>query len=322
MKYFKPAILLLTGLILLNISWYAVARIRSKLHPVSVYSIERTAKDRNELRTHRYKVASFNIAHGRGGTFGETNWKHESKKKLRLHLDKIGEQIRNVNPDIILLNEIDFSSSWSLNINQAKYIAQNCGYAYVLEQKNMDVSFPFYRFCFGNALLSHYPLEDATLIDFKPYSKLEDIFVGNHDAFFCNVKFPSGPVGIFGIHFDYRSEDIRVRCTEVLTDRCAEIKYPVIVLGDFNSTHPGLPKTKFSDQGENAIRNIFNKKGFISYLMDSGYKSVYTFPSSEPDRLIDWIFGKGIASFSKSEKINSDLSDHLMIATEIEFEKH
>jgi len=275
--------------------------------------------EKNTFETDRLKVASYNIAHARGGKYGAKNWNHNTEKELLKHLDKIVEQIKNEHPDIIVLNEIDFSSAWSFNINQAKYIGKNCGYAYILEQKNMDVSFPFYRFCFGNAILSKYPIENEKFIDFHPYSKLEDIFAGNHDAFFCELKLTTGRIGIFGIHFEYRSEEIRVRCAEVLAEMCSEIKYPVIALGDFNSTSAGLPKSGISENGENAMTFLFSKKGFISYLKEKNDKNIYTFPSEKPDRLIDWIIGKGIRDFSNSKNINSNLSDHLMIVTEIEF---
>ncbi|MGA1871746.1 MAG: endonuclease/exonuclease/phosphatase family protein, partial [bacterium] len=196
MKFLKIFVLLTGGITAIILSWYSVSRIRSISNPLSVYSFEENMTEKNTFETDRLKVASYNIAHARGGKYGAKNWNHNTEKELLKHLDKIVEQIKNEHPDIIVLNEIDFSSAWSFNINQAKYIGKNCGYAYILEQKNMDVSFPFYRFCFGNAILSKYPIENEKFIDFHPYSKLEDIFAGNHDAFFCELKLTTGRIGI------------------------------------------------------------------------------------------------------------------------------
>jgi endonuclease/exonuclease/phosphatase family metal-dependent hydrolase len=182
----------------------------------------------------------------------------------------------------------------------------------------MVVSIPFYHLNFGNAILSKYPIQNKKFIDFQPYSELEDIFVGNHDAFFCELKSPSGPIGIFAIHFEYRSEAIRVQCAEILAEMCSEIKYPIIALGDFNSSPSGLTKSKVTKNGKNAMSFLFGEKGFISYLNKEDEKSAFTFPSEKPDRIIDWIIGKGISKFSNSKIIKSNLSDHLMIVTEIE----
>lgn len=75
--------------------------------------------------------------------------------------------------------------------------------------------------------------------------------------------------------------------------------------------------TELSADGENAMV-LFAEKGFVSYLPEKPGAAAYTFPSAKPDRLIDWIIGKGIRSFSGAKNIPSDLSDHLMIAAEVD----
>lgn len=321
MKLLKIIILLTGIIILLIICWYSISRIQSRNTSLAVYSFKDFKTKEYTPGMNRLKVASYNIAHGRGGMYGAKNWQYSNKKQLLEHLDKIVAQVKKENPDVILLNEIDFSSAWSFNINQARYVGKKCGYTYILEQKNMDVSFPFYRFCFGNAILSRYPIENEKFIDFPPYSKIEDFFVGNHDAFFCELKLPSGTIGVFGIHFEYRDEGIRVKCAELLNEHCAGIKYPLIALGDFNSSPVGYPNSQLSVNGMNAMTFLINKNGFISYLNEENPKNAYTFPSNAPDRLIDWIIGKGIGRFTNSKIIRSGLSDHLMIITEIELKK-
>ncbi|MDM8523623.1 endonuclease/exonuclease/phosphatase family protein [Desulfococcaceae bacterium HSG8] len=317
MEFLKISALIAGGILAIVFSWYSVSRIRAVNTPLSVYSFKENITEKNTSETGKLKVASYNIAHGRGGKYGAKNRSHKTEKELLEHLDKIAEQIKNERPDMIVLNETDFSSAWSFNINQTEYIGKKCGYPYILEQKNIVVSFPFYRLCFGNAILSRYPIQNEKFIDFQPYSELEDIFAGNHDAFSCELELPSGPVGIFGIHFEHRNEATRVRCAEILAEMCSEIKFPVIALGDFNSTPSGLPKSQASENGKNAMSFLFSEKEFVSYLEE---KDAYTFPSEKPDRLIDWIIGKRIREFSNSKIIKSDLSDHLMVVTEVEFE--
>lgn len=320
-RYRTLKALILTGTVLVTIvlGWYGVGRVQNLRSPLSVHELNKgTASDEMDY-TGGLRIASFNIAHGRGGTYGEKNWKHQTREELLAHLDRIVAQIREQAPDAIVLNEVDFSSAWSLAVDQAQYIADKSGYRYLLKQKNMDVHFPFYRFCFGNALLSKFPIEDATSIMFKPYSEVERLAVGNHDAFFCNLRLASNrTVGIFGIHMEYRSEDVRVQCAKVLAEKSARIGYPLIALGDFNSSPPPLPKSDVSATGENAISYLFNSAGFISYLKVAD-KTTCTFPSERPDRLIDWIMGKNIAGFNNGSIVHANLSDHFMIVADVAF---
>ena len=80
-----------------------------------------------------------------------------------------------------------------------------------------------------------------------------------------------------------------------------------------------MSKSRLSENGKNAMSFLFIEKGFISYLNDENKENIYTFPSEKPDRLIDWIIGKRIRNFSNSKIIQSNLSDHLMIVTKVEF---
>ena len=316
MKHLKILAFMAGSILAVVLIWYSVSRIRAVNTPVSVYCFTENVPEKEQYEIGKLKVASYNIAHGRGGQYGAKNWRHKTEKDLIAHLDRIAEQIKTEDPDVILLNETDVSSGWSFNINQAVYIGKRCGYPYLLAQPNMVVSFPFYHLSFGNAILSKYPIQNEQFIAFPPHSKLEDIFAGNHDAFFCELKLPSGGIGIFGIHFEYRSESIRVRCAEVIAEMCSKTAFPIIVLGDFNSTPPGLPKSQLSQNGKNTMSFLLNEKGFVSCLNG---KKAFTFPSEHPDRLIDWIIGKGIDKFSNSKIVKSDLSDHLMIVTEVKF---
>ena len=74
------------------------------------------------------RVACYNIAHGRGVPFD--NWNGESKEVRLQRLLDIATQIREIDADIVALNEVDFDSSWSHGENQAEFLARNAGYPY------------------------------------------------------------------------------------------------------------------------------------------------------------------------------------------------
>lgn len=315
--YFKIPALLTGGLIIFILGWYSVSRILSINNPLIRHSFSQNLAESRTPEVGTLKVAAYNIAHARGGKFGATNWQYDIREELTEHLDKIAGQIKKEDPDIMVLNEADFSSAWSFHLNQARYIGKKCGYPYMLEQKNIDVSFPFYRFCFGNAILSKYPIRNERFTDFEPLSEIEDIFAGNHDAVYCEIESPFGILGVFAIHLEYRSEDVRVRCAKSLAEMCSGIKFPIIALGDFNSTPAGLPGSRLSERGENAMSFLLDNAKFISYLEKRTEPDDYTFPSESPKVLIDWILGKGVRKFSGSGNIKSGLSDHLMVVTMI-----
>jgi endonuclease/exonuclease/phosphatase family metal-dependent hydrolase len=317
MKTLKIITSVLFFVILIVLVCYSISRIIAVKTPLFLYSIESNViPEKKDLS--KIKVASYNIAHARGGRLGEENWKHKSEKDLLNHLDQLVAQIKDEAPDILVLNEVDFSSAWSLYINQAEYIAQKAGYAHILEQKNMEVSFPFFGLSFGNAVLSKYPIQNARHIDFQPYSKLEDIFAGNHDAAYCEIRLPSYILGLYAVHLESRSEDIRLRSAETIAEISLESGMPIVAMGDFNSTPIGQPKSRTSAGGKNAMSFLFNEQNFFSSV-EEVYDS--TFPSEKPALRIDWIIGKGAFSFKNSKVIQSSLSDHLMIVSDLEFEK-
>jgi len=265
------------------------------------------------------RIGSYNIAHGRGGEFGATNWQKRSSQDLYRHLDLLVTQINNASLDILVLNEADFSSTWSQNVNQAEYLMEKCGFTHRSEQTNMLISIPFLNYIFGNAVLSKYPMESCSFINFPALSEREDLLAGDHDGIFCKIKTPAGDLGLFVVHLEYRNEDARVASGRILNDLSNNIEIPVVAVGDFNSSPTSAQKSMKSTKGENTIEYLLGEGGFTSYVNTPIRPQNYTFPSEKPDRIIDWMIGKRVKEFKNSGTIQSGLSDHLMIVSEIDF---
>ena len=258
-------------------------------------------------------VGGFNIAHARGGQLGQGNWAQSTKQDLHIHLTNIARQIREADLDIVVLNEVDFDSAWSHSVNQARYIAKEAGYAFVVEQRNMDVGFPFYRFAFGNAILSRYPVIESEFVDFEPHSVLEDIVVGNHDGIMTTLETPVGPVHVFAVHFEYRSEDVRLQAATRIADMANASNCPTLAIGDFNSAPLGYRRAKQAQSGGNAMTHLLGPGGFQASPKVADSAQYATFPSEKPDRVIDWILKKGPLNFVSAGVVRSRLSDHFMI---------
>ncbi len=319
MKQIKYIFKLFALVILIVVLWYSIGRIFSKQNAINVYEISN-----QEIKTDvpaDITVMTFNVAHGRGNKLGASNWQKNGLDELKKHLEQIAKQIESSTADIVVLNEVDFSSVWSFHFNQAKYIAKNTSLNYVVEQKNMDVSFPFIKYQFGNAILSRYPLKDAAFIQHLPLSKIENIFVGNHDAVYATSETPLGNIGVFAIHLDYRSEDTRVEAIKQLEEISNKSKQPIVILGDFNSTPTGYPKSSLSTSSQNAISYLLDNTEFKTDSALQNDAAFYTFPKEKPDRVIDWIFGNSELTVDNLHVIDSELSDHLPVVANIKLLK-
>jgi endonuclease/exonuclease/phosphatase family metal-dependent hydrolase len=310
--------LLIGSVLLILVSWYTVSRLMSQRYATRMYEIPSNTVTPSSAESGRLTIGSFNIAHGRGAVKGATNWQDRTKMELVAHLEAIAQQLQEAKADILILNEIDFSAAWSFHLNQAEFLAAHAEYPYVAEQRNLDVSFPFYRFRFGNAILSRYPLRDVQFVDFPPYSRREDLFAGNHDGLFGMIDTPFGPLGILAVHLEYRSEAVRVQCVRQIIEWCQSLPFPIIAAGDFNSTPDGFPGAHQTNSGLNAITVLFQEGGFTSAIQHSPDAQYFTFPSEQPEIIIDWVLGKGDITIVESKVIPSALSDHLMVTATVQ----
>lgn len=304
------------GLVLLVvIVWYASGRALAPSRAVTSYELDSSAASSSATDSNVLNIGSFNIAHGRGGILGAKNWQSGDRADLLDHLDQIAAQIRAQKLDVIVLNEIDFSSKWSFNINQARYIAEQAGYSYAVEQRNMDVSFPFFDFKFGNAILSRYPIVKSDFVNFEPLSKWEDLFVGNHDGLLSIVDTPFGELGIIAVHLEYRDEAIRVSAAKMIDEIAKTMAIPVVAAGDYNSAPSGYPKSKISASGENALNHLLDATEFQAAKNVS--PNQFTFPSQNPSQVIDWILVRGDVQLSNAQVVRSELSDHFLISGQL-----
>ncbi|MEM9556138.1 MAG: endonuclease/exonuclease/phosphatase family protein [Acidobacteriota bacterium] len=264
-----------------------------------------------------WKLAAFNIAHGRGGVFGASNWQDRDEVDLERHLDAIAQQIASSAADVVVLNEADFDTQWSHRVDQARVIAEKAGYPFVAAQPNIDVSVPFVSFSFGNAILSRFPLREARAFDFSPWSPLQDLLAGNHDGLFAVVELPDGPVAVLAVHLEVRSEAVRVECAKQILALRDETELPLLVAGDFNSTPLGFPGAQRTVDGLNAL-SLLVGGGFSSAIRESGDASAhFSFPSAQPEIVIDWVLASEGVTLVESRVVQSTLSDHLMVVASV-----
>lgn len=308
------AILLLLAVLLVP---YLFSRLASPWRCLSVYSTPDGGVPAAHTPVKQLRIACYNIAHGRG--VAASNWDGGDRAERIARLDRIAELLRKIDADIVVLNEVDFDSSWSGSTNQARYLAEKAGYAHRAEQRNLDLRVLVWKWRFGNAVLSKYPITNARVADLPSYSTWETVVAGKKRGLICDIRVDDQVVRVIGTHLSHRSESLRVSSAAALVDIAAGSRLPTIVAGDLNSTPPGFPKSSSDRNGNNAIAT-FGKSGYFQRSPTDRplTENDLTFHSVEPSCVIDWILIPLDWHFLQQTVELSQLSDHRPIYADIE----
>lgn len=302
--------------------WFVVVRIVSPWHVVKTIEIQ-TAEDYpvNSNKTQEnLRVGCYNIAHGRGGKLGSSNWDGGDRAAKLERLKRIAELLKNADLDIVVLNEADFSSFWSGHTDQARLIAREAGYRYIVEQRNIDAAIPFVSLRFGNAILSRLPLSDATFLDYPHPSRLQALLMGGvKDGAAATVTLPDGrKFQVVAVHLPLGGETYRHSSAKLFMDLQRQSSLPMIAMGDFNSTAKGWPGHDADATGHNCVETLLESDRWSTFFERATVNAeCFTFPSEKPSRRIDWIFVSSPWRLQDKTVVPSDLSDHLPIISTI-----
>ena len=309
-------------LFLLSVAgYYVINRLRSKGHAVEVEHfahINSLGENRAADDDAWLEIACYNIAHGRGGTLGESNWNGEDRSARLARVKEIGRTLRKLHIDIVVLNEVDFDAAWSHHTDQAALIAEAGGFPYLARQRNFDLAFPFFRYRFGNAILSRWPIVDAQPMPFEPLSPWEDRLAGNHDSIMAKIELPDGAqISLWGVHLEVRDAEVRRKAAQQILKQRNKISGPLLIAGDFNSEYRGELGSADRDGPPTAIETLVDSEMFqVRPALGAADRSL-TFPSENADRGIDWILVPADWEVTASKVIRSDLSDHLPVVVTI-----
>lgn len=262
--------------------------------------------------TNTLSIASFNIAHGRG--LADSNLKGGTVAQRMQRLVEIAKLLRDINADVVVLNEVDFDSQWSGSINQAEFLAKHSGYGWWVEQRNMDFRIALCNWAFGNAVLSKYPIKKAELIELPGHSSVESIMLGQKQGVACEVEHPNGSIQVIGAHLSQRSEAVRVHSAKIAIELAQKSFIPTFFVGDLNSSPSGFHESVQNERGENAIDVLQDSGVFQRWSqIKVGESSYCTFHSSDPTMVIDWIFAPNNWQFLDYQVLPKQLSDHRLI---------
>lgn len=311
------------ALLLVVFGPYLFTRVAATFRVVRLIEMDQVEAFQPEAST-TFRVLCYNIAHGRG--WADSNWRDwsvagESKRK---RIEEIGIFLAEANADVVVLNEVDFYSTWSGHQNQARAIAVKAGYRYVVEQRNLDFGWVLGGIQIGNAILSRHPIVKTEVLDFPPEQTWESWLVGKKRGVLATLELPNDQrVEVAAIHLEHRGESTRVGAAELLLEIASRPNVDRLVLaGDFNSSPSGYPSARFDANGRNAMDLLFSSRSWQATNQRAPDK--FTFPADNPKMVIDWVLVDGDAqllpNFEVASDLNSfqpELSDHLPVSASI-----
>lgn len=282
------------------------------------------------------RVMTWNMAYAYGmNSQGSEAYTPYTEDKYNEHIEGIAKTINSAQADIVLLQEVDFNSSRSFNKNQLIEIAKKTGLSYWAQAESWRanyVPFPFYplsrqfgSMSSGGGILSRWPIQSNHIqLLSKPTAKAwwYNLFYPYRYFQKVEIKIDEKIISVVNLHleaFDISSKNDQA---EQLVKFVHKSK-PDIIGGDFNMLPDGaMKRSGFSnpiDRYENdpTFKTIskMNYKEAVDLAAYQLREDVwFTFPSTRPDRRLDYIFFKNEWTLIQAEVVggpHTEVSDHL-----------
>jgi len=247
-----------------------------------------------------------NIAHGRGPFLHQGVL---SQKIILSWMRKIAEFLRNMDLDIVGLQEIDEDSHWNGNLDLLEFLRREAGFPYAAYGMHNRHQGKRMRFNYGNGFLSRYPITEDETIGFDTKR------IGSKGFLHIQVDSPQGLIDFINLHLDFKSRKQRLvqahRIKHFLLDKelqrdDEEIIKP-IVMGDFNAR-----LSRPTDATRFLLEELSAHEPYHAYPFKAA-----TFPSYLPRKRIDYVLVPGHLKVHHSEVVRRRLSDHRPVFVEL-----
>lgn len=213
----------------------------------------------------------------------------------QLDLEAIAQTIEAENPDVVALQEV--SRGWIINgsADMLQWLAQRLDMPYVWGATEGGT--------WGNAVFSRYPIIASEVHALPP----DDLLLHRGYILVELDINASEPLNIIDTHYHHLDDDsaIRVEQTEALLGFWNGRAHTLIV-GDLNA-RPDSPEMQ-----------LFRDAGFTDAIDAAGISPGYTYPSTDPNRRLDYIWHTADLSTSGVVINTSTASDHLGVAATVD----
>ncbi len=251
----------------------------------------------------KIKILNLNMMHGRNTK--TPVWPvFLSKEKVVANIEAIASLIKEYDPDVITLQEVDRNSFSNGKIDELKVLNAILGYPYSAYGNHFHTPFA----TFGTAILSKFPLHNTKSHRFpvafptprKGYLLAEvellpgkRVLLSSIHTTWINMLYPN-------------TRTLQLR--HIIKNVLKRPTLPIIMSGDFNDTVYKSKNTRMVD--------------FIAALnlhaYDKDSQGLHTFSSESPVSRIDWVLLSKEFIFLSYETLPVHLSDHMPIFTTVE----
>lgn len=277
-----------------------------------------------------FSICTYNIGYLSGMT---NNLPFKPDRNLfNNNLSKAKQLFKTLNTDLIGFQEIDFNSARSFHVDQMEELAIHANYNQGAKAINWDknyVPFPswlpsrqFGEILSGQGVLSKYPISSndiQTLI--KPESNpfYYNAFYLERLAQITQVHLNETPIIVINVHLEAFVQSTREQHAQTVLKiyRHYSNDYPVLLVGDFNSTPP-FAINRYKD--DKTMHYFFDEPSIgvaipkEQYLLNE--EENFTYNSQNPTVKIDYIFfnkNKIIPIVGRVVIEAKDISDHLPV---------
>lgn len=216
------------------------------------------------------------------------NIHHAADASGKVDVDRIARVIRESGADIVALQEVDRNVERSGRRDLLAELAEATALQHRAFGKNLDFGGGDY----GNALLSRFPIDEygnEHLHQREPHEQ--------RGVLRARLSVDGTPLFVFVIHLDHASERERLFGIDQLETMLAEIEHPAIIAGDLNDVPQSLAYERITSISLDAWATTGDGDG-------------HTFPSTDPDRRIDYVFHTPELRPLRSWVPETEASDH------------
>ncbi|MDD3461762.1 MAG: endonuclease/exonuclease/phosphatase family protein, partial [Mesotoga sp.] len=228
-------------------------------------------------------VMTYNIRHGMGidGV---------------LDFSRVVETIREVDPDILILNEVDQENPRSAGLRQAEIIAKelNMSYFFSLAEGRSN---------YGNAVLSKFPITaEFGFVLPRP----EWMLAVDRGCSAIVTEIEGREVLVMATHLGLGGiMEIQTELRKILEVYLEHEEIPAIIAGDLNAEWYDL---------QYGVPEFFDHLNSVNHALD---KSLHTIPADRPGRQIDYIFVNHYFEIVDAFTVASYASDHLPVVSRL-----
>jgi len=181
------------------------------------------------------------------------------------NLKKVATLINQLNPDILLLQEVDRGSDRVAGMDQVQFLLDATALNHGLYASQWDAYVPsggIGRVNSGNAILSKYPLTNGTrhqldLIDSQ--GALTRLFYLRRNLLVAQANVSGHKVGVLNTHLSAYASDStlykQLQRVYAQADQLAEAQEAVVIGGDWNTLPPGTQHVKDFDDNACALKS-------------------------------------------------------------------